>query len=652
MSFQGIQASAYALPGSFQVLGEGGKGRLTRVIDRICNDVNVIIAKHTVDDCRAVLSALLVGDRTGIDKTLRQRFNRVGAGHLLAISGLHVGIVATVALLVFTVLFSQSGYLLQHGGVRKAAAMVAIPAVLFYGLIAGLSPSTQRAVIMISIFLLTLTIGRQQDSLNTLALAALLILIIHPPALFSVSMQLSFSAVTAILFGVRQALPPNSSDITSLPQKGLRMVFNYFGVSLLAILGTLPLVAYYFNHLSLVGFFANALLVPLIGFAVVPIGVFSVFVSLLSASAASTGLIVCAFLTNIALKLIDWFGALSWASVTTVTPSMLEVVCYYAILGAILWLIGQKTDESLGRGHHRKTAVCVLSIAVMVLLTDIGYWMHRRFLDDDLRITVLDVGQGSAALLELPRGHVVLIDGGGFSDNDAFDIGARIVAPFLWRNKIATVDTIVLSHPESDHLNGLIYIAGNFHVGRIWRNRDKAATKGFRTFMHAVRENGITMPLFDNLGRLVTVNGVRFEILHPPSNYHLQNERWRNKNNNSMVIRVSYNGTSILFPGDITAPAESELIRRAGNRLKSTILLAPHHGSQTSSTDAFISAVRPDTVIFSSGWRGRHPFPHLRVVQRYAEKSVNIVETKRNGAVRIRVDDTGFVIAPTLLPDE
>ena len=298
-----------------------------------------------------------------------------------------------------------------------------------------------------------------------------------------------------------------------------------------------------------------------------------------------------------------------------------------------------------------RAAAVLLVFCLAAGCADAGYWLYQRFWHRDLRMTLLDVGQGSAALLELPGGHTVLVDGGGFADNAAFDVGAAVVAPFLWRNKIATVDTLILTHPNSDHLNGLVFIAENFNVGALWENGEPWHTPGYQALMRAVAERGIARPRFAELARESTINGVRLEVLYPPADFlaRRETERFRrDANNNSLVTRFSFGEVSILLPGDIMRPAEKELVAMAGDRLGSRVLVAPHHGSRTSSSEEFVSAVAPQAVLISCADRPGSGIPHAQTIERYTARGARIYRTDRNGAIRLTTDGVRLVIEPFL----
>lgn len=604
------------------------------------------------NDIRAVLKALLIGDRSGISKSLRQKFNRSGVGHLLAISGLHMGIVATVAFMGLRWLLSFSRVLLWSGGVKKTAAIFSLFPILAYGLLAGMSPSTQRALIMVAVFLLTFLIDRDQDLLNTIAFAALVILIAHPPSIFSISFQLSFAAVFSIVVGM-SLFRPISFAKKRFPETAIRRILTFIGVTLLATIGTAPLVMHYFNQVSLIGIVANLIMVPLVGFFVVPLGLMSVVWYAFSTAAASFSLKMSGEVLAVVIKGIAFLADLPFAALRTITPNYFEITCFYMLLFGSLYLLAWKTGvgkNAIDTSMFRKRVVGLAMITALVgLVLDIGYWTYYRLGHSDLRVTYFDVGQGSAALLELPKGYNVLIDGGGFSDNTVFDTGAMIIAPLLWRKKIKTIDTIVLTHPNSDHLNGLIYIAEHFNVQQAITNNETSSTKGYCNFVETLEKNHIHEPRYATLEKEFEINGVAFKILHPVDDFlGRKGESARsNTNNNSLVLKVSYGRHAFLFPGDIMTMAEKNLAANKCRMLKSAILLAPHHGSATSSTKSFLACVEPEIVVVSAGWKNRFNFPQAMVVGRYQEMGCRILRTDMHGAVTIVTDGEEMGIRST-----
>jgi competence protein ComEC len=674
MAFKGIRAVAYARQENIKVLQPASNTGLRAGLAEERRRISGLIEKACEAAHQGVLKALVVGEKHAVSATLRETFNRAGVGHLLAISGLHMGIVAAASFFLCGWLLSRFKLFLWRAWTKKGAAVMSLLPVIFYGLLAGMSPSTQRAVIMVGVFLMTFIIEAEQDPMNTLAVAALAILAVFPASLFSISFQLSFSAVAAIIYGLDRIRRRRSAVGSAGRDNGwLRVrknLTNFVLVSVFATLGTWPLVAFYFNQISLVGLLANLISVPIVGFVVVPAGLFAVFLSLFSSAAAVWIFKLTAGVLAVAIKSVTFFAGLPFAAVKIVTPTWLEIGCFYGLAWAILELATRRSETGKENGFLRgappnRTAFfqprnfgrrilftlkrltserppvkLLLLGLVLVIAGDVFYWTYHRFWHDDLRVTIIDVGQGSSALLELPEGQCMLVDGGGFSNNATFDVGARIVAPFLWRKKIATVDTLVLSHANSDHLNGLLYIARHFNVKRVWCNHEPSESVVYQEFLSIIEQNGIHLPGFEKILKTRVVNNVHMAVLHPPIDFlekKLAGTR-RSINDNSLVLKVQYGRKAFLFPGDIMRNAESELVMTKKDLLRSDILIAPHHGSKTSSAANFIEAVDPEVVIVSAGWRNRFRFPAREVLARYEKHGSRVFRTDLHGAVSIATD--------------
>jgi competence protein ComEC len=696
MAFKGIWRTAYTRGDRLRVIQKNTPTDLSDRLNAARRAMATLIDNAGHAPSTEVLKALIIGDRAALSSELRDQFNRAGVGHILAISGLHIGIVATVAFFFFQRLLRFVGPLLWRAWTYKGAAILSLFPVCIYGLISGMSPSTQRAVIMVCAFLLTFVVERERDALNILALAAFIILIVFPPSFFSISFQLSFMAVLSILYGMSCWQTRSGDKHHAAMGFGLqvrRKLSAFFLVSVFAICGTLPLVMVYFNQISLIGLLANFIIVPLVGFGVIPCGLLALFVYPISSQLAFVGVKICIFVLDMAMVVITYLADLPFAALKTFTPSVLEVVCYYLLGWALLRRLSSRTTSSdakplpgqpsdatvapafrqrggfgratlnrflsrpaaFGRWMSAKLAgneTVIVSLGVMlVLFADAGYWVSQRYWNSDLRVTYLDVGQGNAALLELPGGHTALIDGGGFSDNNAFDMGARVIAPFLLQKKILTVDKLVLTHPNSDHLNGLIYIAEHFNVKSIWTNGETRVTSGYQDFRNIIDRKQLNQPDFQQLGRRQQINGVELTILYPPTDFLTRkiSDRWRNANNNSLVLKVTFGNVSFLFPGDIMIEAEKELVELAGADLGCKVLLVPHHGSRSSSTQPFLSTVQPDIAVISAGWKNRFRFPHPAVLNAYQKSGCRILRTDHNGAIKITTDGNHMRVKPFIL---
>jgi competence protein ComEC len=641
MALQGIQARVYARSGSLKrIAQESVKSWRTRV-DALRKHLSsrMATALHGKSpETIGLLKALILGERRQMSHQQQEAYRRAGVSHILAISGLHIGCIALTAFGLFNWLLCWIPFFLRQAWTRKGAAVFSLAVTVCYGVLAGLSPSTQRAMIMVAAFLLGFWVGRKHDWLSGLALAAVVILIISPPTLLSVSFQLSFAAVLVILAGWQAIRIRPIPDDSYRWKNIVNRLLAFLWISTLATVGTLPLVLHYFNQVSLVGLLTNLIVVPVVAMLVVPAGLLGVMLSAVSADLA-------AFIWHVAyggLVVVGWVvshvAGWPWAAVKTVTPSAAEICLYYGVIGGCLcW---KKITK-------RRLAVVVV---LLLVCSDVVYWSYVRFGRRQLRVTAIDVGQGSANLLELPGGDTVLIDGGGFSDNSAFDVGGRILAPLLWRRKIRSIDLVVLTHPNSDHLNGLLFMLQHFDVKAVWSNYEPADTAGYRKWRRLLEQRGILHRDFQTLPAVMERNGVRFEVLAPPRDFlkRRETETWRDPNNNSMVVRVSLGKVSILMTGDIAKQAELELVRRYSSRqLRSTVLMVPHHGSRKSSTVSFLSAVDPKEAVISAGWLNRFGFPHRETLERLAAVGSRVWCTADGGAIQITTDGETYQVKPT-----
>lgn len=643
MALQGIRVRLFVRDDKIRILASGGRtswrSRLDALRHRLGRHMDRALTGHA-HEAPALLKAVILGDRSGMPVDLRDRFSRAGVGHVTAISGLHVGMVAATVFFIFVRLSAWIPAMLDRGWTRKVAALFSLSAVGGYALLAGMSPSTQRAAVMAAVVLLALYwIGRRHDWFNAVAVAALVIGVFNPPAVLSISFQLSFCAVLSILAGVGSFSANSPRTEQGRLNRWLRRILISMWVSVLAIAGTLPLVMMYFNRLSLVGVAANLVVVPLLGWWVLPLGLVGVSVCLVSPGLAYACWQLAGFGLDLMVVVVSWFSRLPFAAVQTVTPSLLEVFLYFGLLLLVLnW------KKML---HPRPVLALILAVAV----ADGAFWIYQRFGGRDMSVTILDVGQGSANLLQLPGGRTVLVDGGGFADSSTFDVGRSLVAPYLWRLKIRTVDLVVLTHPNSDHLNGLIYILENFHVSEVWSNHETAETRGYRQWQAVIRQMEIKHPPFDRLARNRTISGVNFEILAPEPGFlqRRSHESWRDENEDSLVLRVCYGKVSFLFCGDIGRRTENGLVHGPdrGN-LQSTVLLVPHHGSRYSSSPSFLRAVRPSQAVISAGWRNHYRFPHGQVLERLAALSCDVWRTDQCGAIRFATDGAGYSVKTVL----
>ncbi len=596
-------------------------------VERFQRPVRVLLKKGLSSQGFALYRALLLGERQGIDGNLREPFDRTGLGHILAVSGLHIGLVAWVSFFIVRALLSISYRLMLTIDIRKTAAAITCLPVIGYTVLAGFQISSQRAMIMVLVYLLSIILGKEKDVWSTLALAGLIILAVNPPALFDVSFQLSFCAVVGIVW-----LSPILFGWLKRPEKNLRdKVFEYLAglaaVTVSATLFLLPVIAFYFNRVSVVGIPANITVVPILGLWVIPFGFMAALLLPVSGQLALLLINIGAAGLDIMIGIIRFFSSFSWSYMWLPKPNMLETLFFYCLI--VLPFVLKK----------RWAGAAILAITLF-WLSDVAYWIHDVHFRDSLKVTYLDVGQGNSALVEFPMGKKMLIDGGGFP-GDTFDSGRMVIAPFLWRSKIMDVDYLVLSHPQTDHMNGLRFIAQNFSPTQFWCNGDRSYTDSFKELMGIIDKKGIDMLLPEHLRGTIDINGAEVRLLHPLSDKRLPfpYKSGRDLNNNSLVLRISYMGKTFLFPGDIQAEGERILVSRSGAALKSDFLLCPHHGSSTSCSVDFLEMVRPGQCIISCGRANPFGFPHEEVVERLKGYGCAVIRIDKSGAATVKVEN-------------
>jgi len=396
----------------------------------------------------------------------------------------------------------------------------------------------------------------------------------------------------------------------------------------------LPVVSLYFHRISLVGLLANLTVIPILGLWIIPLSLLSAAILPVSSQAAGFLLALSLWGLRAMMEMVHFWSSLPWSSLWTLTPTPFEMALFYGLL-AFIFLFKACP--------FKKTVMVVL---VLFISADVTYWFFQVRLNRDLKVTFLDVGQANSALVEFPGGEKMLIDGGGFP-RDHFDLGKMVIAPVLWQAKIKRIHYLVLSHPQADHMNGLRFIAENFHPKEFWFNGVQVDTAAFKELMAIVDSKKIKKVFPKDLKAGRNINGVRVEVLHPfydeggPDNQ----VRKSGLNNQSMVIKLCFRGLSFLFPGDLEKQGESILLHHAGNAVRSHVLLCPHHGSKSSSTLPFLKKVSPRICVISSGEGNFFGFPHDETIRRLNEIDCRILRIDQRGAIKMTVNRDGLRIS-------
>tara|TARA_B100000315_G_scaffold158829_1_gene147408 strand:- start:12872 stop:14557 length:1686 start_codon:yes stop_codon:yes gene_type:complete len=550
----------------------------------------------------------------------------------MAVSGLHIGFIAFVSYSIIrkiTALFMVRFFIEKalSGWMIPISAILGIFPVLFYMVLVGWKASSMRAGIMIIVYLVAVSLAKQKEIYRSIFIAAFIILFWKPLSYQDIGFQLSFVAVLTIIFCYQELIRKKiaMNDISVEENKIIQTLRGNIAINLFALFGTAPLILYYFNRVTPYAFFANIIAIPLAAL-IIPGAIISMVVFPIFKWAGILGLKLISFLTSVLMFLINFISDLPAASLRFATPSVLAVLSFY-ILAILLIKLREK--------KQRKWIV-FSAVGVFLIYLSVNYLPNSR--DNNIKVTFLDVGQGDATLIQLPNGKNILIDGGGlFGD---FDIGESVVAPYLWDHGIEKVDFIIPTHSDNDHIEGLFYVLKEMKTGVLWTNSLIPFKTNLRKLENVANKNKV--PIKDQSILLDGLN-IKIEKIHPTKTF-VSNYFDKNENNFSTVLKLSYGAISFLFASDIEKEAEEYLVRQYGNKLRSTILKVPHHGSKTSSTTRFINAVKPKVAIISAGFLNSFQHPAKKVIERYEKYSTKIYRTDRDGAITITTDGVKYKI--------
>ncbi len=600
------------------------------------------------DPCaQGLLYGLIVGDKSLIPQEVRESFRKTGLSHLLAISGLHVGLVGLFVYGSVRFLLKRSSWILVRWPIRKVAAVSSLPCAAFYVLIAGSPVTAVRALLMGLVVIGAVLSNRVTAVNNGVALAALVILIVEPGSLFSPAFQLSFAAVVAITTGASRLKdlihktpdqPEGTRTRMSLVSSWLfKRLTEALCVSVAALLGTAPLIGYYFYQINLVGIIANVLVVPLVGWIAIPCAFVASMLSIVSRAIATVPLACSVWVLKAAMATAAALSKVPFASPHIGSPTLAEMVVWYFALILLVW-----------KPRTRLWRLCVVGCGVFFCLSGIWAWLGPRF-STDLVVTFLSVGQGQSIFVELPGGKRMLIDGGTAREG-AFDTGRHIIAPYLWRRRIKRVDYLVVSHGEADHYGGLPYLVEHFEVSEVWTGpSEDDEAEGYKCFLALCQSHGIARRILHDGTRPMVINGVVMHVLNPgiPDSTDVSSvsdSTILTRNDRSLVLKVVYGSTSFLFTGDIGVNTEQRLTSLYGDMLNTAVLAVPHHGSDSSSSESFIRKVCPDIAIVATGVGNRFGFPKQTVIDRYRRLGVRLYRTDLDGAVCVRSSGTGYSV--------
>ena len=557
---------------------------------------------NDISPAGAVLEALLLGEDGRLNEATVENLQKTGLYHLFAISGGHIAILNVLLFSLFRLVRMSP----------RASRLALAAFLVFYTILIEGSPSVLRATFMTLAYLAGRLLWKDVHVLNTISASAVLLLLLNPSSLFDAGFQLTYVATLSIILFT----PPLLKKLPRLPLKATELAC----LSVTAALGVAPLIARNFNRVTLSSLLLNFVAIPLVGL-IMGIGYAFLPFAAVFPAAAGPPAAVLGFLVAVFARISHALDPFPFLSFRVPTPRAWIVFGYFLFLGL-----------TLVRPRFRGQRVLVgagFSLFFFVLVVS-----PFRPGSPELRVTMIDVGQGESLLVEFPGRRTMLIDGGGLAAS-SFDVGERVVSPVLWRKGIKKVDYLVLTHPHPDHLDGLVAVAGNFRIGEFWEGWPARAEGLYADLLRALPARVIRRRCGRGFHR--REGEVSIAVIHP------EMPAVAAGNDSSLVIRIALGRTAFLLTGDVGAATERELLE-AGLDLGSAVLKAGHHGSASSTSAAFLAAVQPKAVLVSVGEGNTYGFPSPEVLERCRGAGAGVFRTDIDGAVEISADGRRLLV--------
>ena len=540
---------------------------------------------------KGVIKALTIGERHQLSAQQWDVFRQTGTVHLMAISGLHIGLVAGLVYFLTARFWGWTGFLRYSP--PKVAAVGSMLAAACYAAMAGFSVPTQRALIMLAVLMLAVVWQRNIHPLNTLALALFAVLLLDPLAILSAGFWLSFLAVAVIAYTSMGRLASGSRWLAIIKINGL------------TALALSPLLLFFFQQVSLIAPVANWVAVPVVSLLVVPTALLALTLLWLAPALAKGLLTLADYILQGLNMFLAELAALPFAYLTREQPSLLAMI----LAGAgLLIVLTPKGVPARWLGW--------------VMMSPLLFTGTVKPGQGEVIVTLLDVGQGLSAVVQTAH-HALVFDTGARFDSRS-DIGKMVLVPFIHRQGLSEIDALVVSHGDNDHIGGAPSLLNLVAVGKIY----SSALEQLSPYSVAKCESGQVW-MWDE---------VRFSMLAPGR------ELLGSENNNSCVLMIEAESGRLLLTGDIEKQAESWLVQTYDGQLQADVLVAPHHGSNTSSTTAFLQAVAPDVVLIPAGYKNRFGFPHQAVLHRYSAEHIQWLNTADQGAIKVFLSENGLTV--------
>ena len=569
------------------------KSKFTRRVENIL-DLNLSYKNASI------MKSIILGKYSYLEEEDINAFRDLGLAHILAVSGLHIGIIAGTLFFIFS-----------YFGIKKKVKIILTIGVLWtYAYIIGNPSSVIRANIMFSLLLISQIAHEPYDSLNTLAFSCFIILIVNPFLLFNLGFQLSYLASFFILY-----LGKKLNNIFSKTLSGIMAVQ----------IGLFPIQAYYFNRIPLLSIIANLLFVPVFSLALI-LSIILVLLPFPYGYMGNSFGIIINLLLNIQFKAIEVFTYFPKLTLKIPSPSIIEIIFYYLILFIIFGSIKiYKLNKS--------TVKSIIIYLLLIILINTAIFN----LNHSIAIEFIDVGQGDSILIKTLDGNYLIDTGGNIFGN--FDIGENILLPYLEKSGIFKLKGVFISHFDVDHCKSLPYLIDNIEIKNIYFGYKRLGNIYYDEIVEKAKQKGIPITILKDGDRFnldkntsITVLGPKEELLKNPNN---------SENDLSLILMLNYFNKNILFTGDIEKLGEGSLIQNL-NQLE--FLKVPHHGSKTSSTEELLDIAKPREAFISVGRNNSFGHPHSEIIERYNNKGISLYRTDELGLINLVLNEKDYNI--------
>ena len=604
---------------------------LRAFLERFRQQFEEFLYANLTPDNAGLYQALLIGDSSGLSSEVAEMYRATGIMHILAISGSHLVVVAFLTTVFFRFLVSRSSWLLLRLPANKIALVLSFPVLFCYTGFAGFQPPVARALIMTGVFMVAILLDRQWSSLNNLAIAAFCILLPSPLSIHTASFQLSFAATAAIILVMPQLAAWRPQKDNRTPWQNLRyFLISGLVISCAAFLATAPFALYHFNRISLLGPITTLLVTPFLCFWTLPLGLLAILIQPFAPLIAVFFLDIGAVGIQISHALTAFLAGLPFSSLWLPTP---PVPVLFFSCGLLVLML---------RGRRLLPVLAMLACFVLLLS---GYLPLPKWHGNSTKISFLAVGNGSSTVVEQSDSSVILIDGGG-SSTGVFNVGERVIAPFLWHRQIRKVEQIILTHTHADHFNGLPWIIKRFQPKVFWLSEANAQEPGFTALLDEAAKVGCQVRVA-RAGEVLATGNNGFAITCLANLALVEGKDQsgggkadqNNPNNSGLILRLDNGEHAFLFPGDIEKNYEEYVLER-GDLLKADVLLMPHHGLGSSGSPRFMEAVKPRYYVVSTG--KKEPFPPVQ----YRDSDADIFSTARQGSILFLSDGKKITVRP------